>query len=100
MNRAWMMLAAMMVAACATAELKATWKDAAFTGSPLKHILVIGVSKSDANRRVFEDGFSAALKAAGTGGIASYPALSEGGAIPSERIDAAVKQTGADGGFS
>ena len=90
-------LAALAAAACATAQLRDTWKDPAYTGPPLKEVLVVGVSKSDASRRVFEDGFAAAMNASGSHGIASYHSLPENGAIPNERLDQAVKKVGADG---
>ena len=90
-------LAALAAVACATTELKDSWKDPAFAGPPLKEVLVVGVSRSDASRRVFEDGFSAAMNAAGSHGVASYHTLPESGAISNERLDRAVKQVGADG---
>jgi hypothetical protein len=96
-NRVWI-FAAMLVAACATTQLKDTWKDPAFTGPPLKKIFVVGVSKSDANRRVFEDGFARALTASGSNGVASYATLSEGGPeVTHEQVNAAMKRAGADG---
>ena len=82
--------------ACATTQLKDSWKDPAFTGPPLKNLLVIGAFKGEVNRRVFEDAFVSALKAAGTGAEPSYQTLPEGGAIPNERVQAAVRSTGAD----
>jgi hypothetical protein len=83
-------LAALM--ACATTQLKASWKDPAFTGPPLKKLLVIGAFKSDLNRRLFEDAFVGAL----SGAVASYPTLPESGAISNERVQQGVERTGAD----
>lgn len=93
-----MLLAVMLfvLAGCSTTQVKDSWKDPAFTGPPLKKVMVIGVSRSEANRRVFEDGFANALQAAGVGAAPSYPALPESGAIAGERISGAVKETGAD----
>jgi hypothetical protein len=88
--------AAALAAGCATTRLVDTWKDPAYGGGPVKNLLVVGVSKSDANRRVFEDGFVRALQAAGSTGAASYPVLPESGAIPNERLQEAVKKAGAD----
>lgn len=84
--------------ACATPppQLKDTWKDPAFTGPPLKQVLVIGAFKSDANRRVFEDAFAGALKAAGTGAEPSYAMLPESGQLANERVRAAASRSGAD----
>jgi hypothetical protein len=84
------------LAACASTQLKATWKDPAFSGPPLKKLLVIGAVHSDLNRRVFEDAFAGALNAAGSSGVASYPLLPESGAIPNERVQQGVQRSGAD----
>ncbi len=84
------------LAACATTELKASWKDPAFTGPPARKLLVIGAFKSDLNRRLFEDAFAGALNKAGSGGVASYPTLPENGAISNERVQHSVQQTGSD----
>ena len=89
-------LTALLLGACATTSLMDTWKDPAYSGPPLKKVMVVGVSKSDANRRVFEDGFVKALNAAGSSGVASYTVMPESGAIPNERVDAASRSAGAD----
>jgi hypothetical protein len=89
-------IAILFLAACSTTQVKDSWKDPAFSGPPVKKVMVIGVSKSDANRRIFEDGFSKALQAAGVVAVPAYPALPESGAIPGDRISMAIKQTGAD----
>ena len=94
--RIWI-FAAMLLAACSTAQVKDTWKDPAFTGPRASQVLVVGVLKGEANRRVFEDSFSRALSAAGSRGIASYPILNpvtEG--ITNLRLIDAMKQANAD----
>jgi hypothetical protein len=85
-----------LVAGCATTRLVDTWKDPAFTGPAFKKMLVVGVTNSDSNRRVFEDGFARALQAAGTAGAPSYPSIPQKGAITNVQLDEAVKATGAD----
>jgi hypothetical protein len=89
-------IAVFLLAACSTTQVKDSWKDPAFTGPPVKKVMVIGVSKSDANRRIFEDGFSRAMQAAGVNAVPAYPSLPESGAISNERIMAAVRQAGVD----
>jgi hypothetical protein len=91
-----MSFALFVLAACATTQLTASWKDPAFTGPPRKQVLVIGAFKSDLNRRVFEDAFAGALNAAKTGAVPSYPTLPESGEIPNQRVQEAVRRTGAD----
>ena len=80
---------------CSTTKLEGSWKEPQFTG-PLRNVLVIGVARNQATRRVFEDNFVSSLKARGTPAIASYPLLPEEGVIPKERIRQAVAQSGAD----
>ena len=60
-----LVVAAVAVAGCASTELVSQWKSPAFSGPPLKKVMVVGVSSQPATRRIFEDEFSAALKAAG-----------------------------------
>jgi hypothetical protein len=91
----WLAVVALL-AACATTHLKDSWKDPQFSGAPFRNVLVIGISRSDANRRLFEDGFVQALRAAGIEASASYPLLPEEGQLPKERIEQAVARTGAD----
>lgn len=91
-----MVLGLAWLSACATPQLKDSWKDPAFTGPPLKQVLVIGALKSDVNRRAFEDAFTSALKAAGTGAEPSYRMLPDSGQIPNERVQAAASRSGAD----
>ncbi len=90
-------IAVFVLAACSSTQVKDTWKDPAFTGPPVKKVMVIGVSKSDANRRIFEDGFSNAMRAAGADAVPAYPLLPESGAIANERLMGAVRQAGVDG---
>ena len=93
---AWL-AAALLVAGCATTQLKDSWKDPAFTGPPMKRLLVVGVATSSSSRRVFEDAFAKALSAAGTSATASYSSLPESGPIPNERITVAANQADVDG---
>ena len=87
---------ALLLAACSSTVLRDTWKDPRFRGEPLRSVLVIGVAQSQNHRRVFEDGFTQALKAQGVGATASYPLLPEDGAIPNDRINQAVVRAAAD----
>lgn len=82
--------------ACATSTLQGSWKDPQFTGAPLRNVMVLGVARSQATRRVFEDNFAQALKAQGTPAVASYPLLPEEGVIPRDRIKQAMTQSGSD----
>lgn len=90
------LLSCVAMAACDTTSIKDTWKDPQYSGPPLRNVLVLGVSKSAANRRVFEDGFTRALREAGLTALPSYPLLPDDGEIPHDRIKRAVAQAGVD----
>jgi len=89
------MSANLLLAACATTQVNAVWKDPSYQTRPAK-ILVIGVAKNPINRRVFEDEFIAQLKAHGTNAVASYTVLSDKMQADREEIAAKVKSIGAD----
>src|SRR4029453_15000138 len=89
-------LLALLRGASPSPALRDSWRDPQFAGQPLRSVLVIGVARSQSNRRVFEDGFAQALRAQGVAATASYPLLPEEGAIGNARIKQAVAQSGAD----
>src|SRR5262245_27604331 len=89
-------LTALLLSACETTSMMDTRKDPAFAGPPANKVMVVGVSKSDANRRVFEDGFVKALAAAGVSGTASYSAMPELGVAANDKIGPAARSVGAD----
>jgi len=91
-----MLLACLALAACDSTSIKDTWKDPQYSGPPHRNVLVLGVSKSAANRRVFEDGFTRALREAGLSASPSYPLLPDDGEIAHDRIKPAVAQAGVD----
>jgi hypothetical protein len=96
---AWLagaLLLGSLLGGCSSTTLSGSWRDPQWSGAPLRSVLVIGVAQSPGHRRIFEDGFSQALRAQGTGASASYPLLPEEGAIPNERINQAVTSAGAD----
>ena len=90
------LLLAATLSACSSASLQGSWKDPQFSAGPFRNVLVIGVARNPATRRVFEDSFADRLAAQGTPAKASYSLLPEEGAIPKERIRQAVAQSGAD----
>ena len=92
-----LVVAAVAVAGCASTELVSQWKSPAFSGPPLKKVMVVGVSSQPATRRIFEDEFSAALKAAGVTAVPSYTVIPQDGQAEQAVLEQAVKDLGADG---
>ena len=91
------LLAALLVAACASTAIRSAWFDASYTGGPFKKILVVGVHGSTADTRVFEDIFAQRLQAAGVDGVPGYQVLPPGAAPGDPVWNAAVEATRADG---
>ncbi|MBL8526457.1 MAG: hypothetical protein JNL68_02100, partial [Burkholderiales bacterium] len=68
----FLLLTALVLAACATTTIRSAWFDTTYKGGPMKRIVVVGVGGQVADRRVFEDSFAAQLRAAGVDGIPGY----------------------------
>lgn len=79
---------------CSTVSISNQWKDPAFAGPPLSNVLVVGITRSDTMKRVFEDVFSQQLQAAGIRAERSYVRLPQG-ATSLNLTD--LKTTGIDG---
>jgi hypothetical protein len=88
---------ALALAACASTSLINSWRDPAYSGPPLKKIMVMGVSTQPSVRRVFEDQFVAELKMAGVDGVASYTFIPQDGKADEATLRKAVEEAGADG---
>jgi len=86
---------AMLVAACATTQIKATWKDPSYQAHPSR-IMVIGIAKNPGIRRIFEDEFVQRLNAHGTKAIASYTVLPDKREGDDAVVAAKLAQLGAD----
>ncbi len=91
----FLILAAMLVAACSTTLLNAVWKDPSYQMRPQK-IMVIGMAKKAVNRRIFEDEFVRQLRAHGTDSVASYTVLPDSQQGNHAAIAAKVAELGAD----
>lgn len=90
------LVCSLALVACSSYTLTNVWREPEFKGPPVRKVMVLGVSSSDTNRRVFEDGFTQALQAAGTTAQPSYPLLPDRGQIPDDKIKASLAQSGAE----
>jgi hypothetical protein len=90
------LIAAMMLAACASTELINQWSNPDYTAPSFKRVMIIGVSRQVGIRRTFEDEFAAQLKAAGVDALPSYQYIQEEGQVEETRLKQAVAQAGAD----
>ena len=86
----------LLLLSCASTQLSHTWRDASYTAGPMKKILVVAVRKDQARRRIWEEGFAAALSAHGVNATPSYRRLAE--TLPDTgRINAIAKEGDFDG---
>jgi hypothetical protein len=85
----------LVVAGCASVSITNQWKDPSWNGPPATNVLVIGVSRSDTTRRLFEDTFVRDLTAAGVRASASYASIPPGG-DGSAKLGDVVRHTGSD----
>ena len=83
-----------LMAGCSTVSVNDQWRDPSFAGPPLSNVLVVGISRGDTMKRVFEDVFSQQLQAAGVRAERSYARLPQG-ATSLNLSD--LKTTGIDG---
>jgi hypothetical protein len=65
----------MILAACATTEIKTVWIDGSYKGGPLLKILVMGLAKDQTIKRLYEDEFVNQLKAHGVQAVPSYSVI-------------------------
>lgn len=88
-------LAALLLAACGTTQLKSVWKDPSYLKHP-DRIMVLSVAKSPVKRRIFEDEFVRQIRAHGAEAIASYTVLPDNKGDDQALLAKTVKEQGAD----
>jgi hypothetical protein len=90
-------LVLMLLGSCASTSMVSSKKNPAYSGPPLKRLMVIGVSADARVRRAFEDEFVVKLKAAGVEAQPSYPVLPEINPVDPAQLRKAVQAAGVDG---
>ena len=86
----------LLAASCSTTTMSAVWKDPEYQGGRLKKVLVIGVSKNDVIRRLFEDEFTAQLKTHGTDAYPSYRIIPSTQMLDEDTVNAKIENMGMD----
>lgn len=92
--RLFVIAVSLVLGACSTVSVTNQWRDPSWAGPPASNVVVVGISRSDTMRRVFEDTFAQQLQAAGVQAAASYTQIppGNGGAV---RLRDLVKGSGA-----
>jgi hypothetical protein len=90
-----LLVAVMLLSSCAATKVKETWKRPGFTGKVQK-VYLIGVTRNDKFRKIFEETLASQLQAQGVTGIPSYPDLVISGNVDRETLRAKLQAQGTD----
>lgn len=86
----------LLLTSCSATTMSAVWKDPNYQGEKLKKVLVVGVAKDDVIRRLFEDEFTARLKAHGTDAYPSYSIIPSTEMLDEDTVNAKIANLGMD----
>jgi len=89
-------LCLLVAAACSLTNLNAVWKDPQYQGGKLKNVLVVGGSKNQVVRRIFEDEFTARFKSRGINAIPSYTIFPSEKTLDKDTIESKSRELGID----
>lgn len=81
--------------ACSSTTVTGSWKNPDFAGE-IRKVYIVGISKQELHRRIFEDEFGRQLEKQGATGIVSYRDLAEPQNATKEMIAERVTKNGAD----
>lgn len=90
-----LMLVALLVAACSSTTMSGSWSDPAFT-KKAKNVYIIGISKDETRRRIFEDTFGRQLTSQGIKTFSSYRDLPNNQEADREAIAQRMTEVGCD----
>ncbi len=85
-----------MLAACALTEKTSEWRDPAYSGGKIDHILVIGVSPQVTVRRLFETTLVERLKQRNINAVPSYDFMAVDEKVSEESVKNAIEGKGFD----
>jgi hypothetical protein len=96
--RAAAALTLLTLASCAAnSELTSSWSDPALAGHVYKNIVVVGLSKQNTLRRMYEDDFVQELQSRGVTATASYTLSSGDGQIDKDAFEGKLRDLGVEG---
>lgn len=92
---AMLLASLLLLSGCATTKFKDSWKNPQLTHK-VKRVYLIGISRNDKMRQVFETEFARQLAPYGVTGIPSYPELVISGDVDREALRARLRAQGTD----
>jgi len=90
-----LLLVALFFAACSSTTMSGSWSDPAFT-KKIKTVYIIGISKDETRRRIFEDSFGRQLASQGIKTVSSYKDLPNNQEADREAIIQRMTEEGCD----
>lgn len=81
--------------ACSSTNMTGSWTNSDFKG-PIKKVYVVGIAKSEMNRRVFEDAFSNQFFSQGVSSDASYRDINFSNELTKELLAQKMAERGCD----
>jgi len=88
-------LVGLLLAACSSTTMSGSWSDPDYEGK-IKTVYLIGMSKNETNRRIFEDTFNRQLTSNGVKAISSYTDMPNSESADREKIKKMMSSNGAD----
>jgi hypothetical protein len=94
----WGMLAIIifLLTGCAQTQVTSVWVDQEYQGDGIDNVFVVGVSRDEGLRRIFEDEFVNLFKERGVQATASYRTLPDADLQDEKKLDSIVKSSGSD----
>lgn len=90
-----LVLGLLLLNSCATTEVTGEWRDTSYQ-QPLKKVLVVGMSKSELRRHLFEDTMVKRLEARGVAAVASSTIMSKDEKIDKNTLEPLEKKDNFD----
>lgn len=89
------LLLSFLISGCSSTTLTGSWRSPDYT-DPVKKVYIVGVSKQETSRRLFEDEFGRSLQAYGIETVSSYKDLKNNQDADLDLLTKKVRANGAD----
>ena len=90
-----LLVGGILLAGCSTTTLSGSWKSPDYTRQ-VKKIYIVGISKQETSRRIFEDEFHRQLSIHGVTGLSSYKEMPDSAKVNEAKIAKNISGNGAD----
>lgn len=91
----FLILGGILLPGCSSTTLSGSWKNPDYIGQ-VKKVYIVGVSKQETNRRIFEDEFNRQLSVHGVTGLSSYKEMPDSAKVDEAKIAKSIRDNGAD----